>query len=61
MKVQLNQLVKVIEVLSKIERASMKTFQDPQYVGALQAEAWLAVWPLKHAIEAAQLEVTVEE
>jgi hypothetical protein len=39
----------------------MKTFQDPQYVGALQAEAWLAVWPLKHAIEAAQLEVTVEE
>ena len=61
MKVQLNQLVKVIEVLSKIERASMKTFQDPQYVGALQAEAWLAMWPLKHAIEAAQLKVTVEE
>lgn len=61
MKVELSQLVKVIEILSKIERASMKTFQDPQYVGALQAEAWLAVWPLKHAIEAAQLEVTVEE
>ena len=61
MKVQLSQLVKVIEVLSKIERASMKTFQDPRYVGALQAEAWLAMWPLKHAIEDAQLEVTVEE
>lgn len=61
MKVQLSQLVKVIEVLSKIEKASMKTFQDPQYVGALQAEAWLAMWPLKQAIEDAQLEVTVEE
>ena len=61
MKVQLSQLVKVIEVLSKIEKANMKTFQDPQYVGALQAEAWLAMWPLKHAIEDTQLEVTVEE
>jgi hypothetical protein len=61
MKVTVSQLVKVIEVLSKIERASMKTFQDPQYVGALQAEAWLAVWPLKHALEEAQLKVTVEE
>ena len=61
MKVTVSQLVKVIEVLSKIERASMKTFQDPQYVGALQAEAWLAMWPLKHAIEEAKLQVTVEE
>jgi hypothetical protein len=61
MKVTVSQLVKVIEVLSKIERASMKTFQDPQYVGALQAEAWLAMWPLKHALEEAQLKVTVEE
>ena len=61
MKVQLSQLVKAIEVLNKIERANMETFKDPRYVGALQAEAWLAMWPLKHAIEDAQLEVTVEE
>ena len=61
MQVSISQLVKVIEVLSIIEKSSMAAFKDPCFVGKLQAEAWLATLPLKHAIEEAQLQVTVEE
>ena len=61
MQVTIDKLVNVIEVLSQIEKSSMSEFKDPRFVGKLQAEAWLAMWPLKHAIEDAQLEVTVEE
>jgi hypothetical protein len=61
MQVTVSQIVKAIEVLSSIEKSSMTAFKDPCFVGKLQAEAWLAMWPLKHALEEAQLKVTVEE
>ena len=61
MQVTVSQIVKAIEVLSSVERSSMTAYKDPLFVGKLQAEAWLAMWPLKHALEEAQLKVTVEE
>lgn len=60
MKVHISHVVKTIEALSKIEKASMKQFEDPRFVGTLQAEAFLALYPLKHAIENSKAEVTVE-
>jgi hypothetical protein len=60
MKVHISHVVKAIEALSKIEKANMKQFEDPRFVGTLQAEALIAMWPLKHAIENSKVEVTVE-
>ena len=60
MKVHISHVVKAIETLSKIEKASIKQFEDPKFVGTLQAEAFLAMWPLKNAIENSKVEVTVE-
>jgi hypothetical protein len=60
MKVHISHVVKAIEALNRIEKASMKQFEDPRFVGTLQAEALIAMWPLKHAIENSKVEVTVE-
>jgi hypothetical protein len=60
MKVHISHVVKAIEALSKIEKASAKQFGDPKFVGTLQAEAFLAMWPLKNAIENSKVEVTIE-
>lgn len=59
MSITVSQIVAAIEVLSRIEKSSFAQFADPGFVGTLQAEAFLAMFPLKHGIENLQLEVEV--
>ena len=59
MSITVSQIVKAIEVLSRIEKSSFSQFADPVFVGTLQGEAFLALFPLKRGIENLNLEVEV--
>jgi len=57
--ITVSQIVAAIEVLSRIEKSDFSQFADPVFVGTLQAEAFLAMFPLKHGIKNLHLEVEV--
>ena len=50
-------IVKVIEVLKRLEHSSMDMLKDPQYVGQLQAEAIFASIGLELALEGLKVEI----
>jgi hypothetical protein len=59
MSIKISEIVAAIEVLSRLEKSSFAQFSDPRFVGKLQGEAFLALYPLKRGIENLNLEVEV--
>ena len=50
-------IVKVIEVLKRLEHSSMDMLKDPQYVGQLQGQAIVASIGLELALKGIEVEI----
>ena len=50
-------IVKVIEVLKRLEHSSMDMLKDPQYVGQLQGQAIVASIGLELALKSIEVEI----
>jgi hypothetical protein len=59
MSIKVSDLVKTIEVLTRLEKSSMKMLEDPRYVGTLQGDAVIALIGLRLALS--NLEVEIKE
>jgi hypothetical protein len=57
MKLTAKEIAEVLAILTMIEKASVQQFRDPVFVGSLQAQAFIKLWPLQNALDKLNVEI----